>query len=229
MTNKSLFLAYNGNVKELSSAWAQLRRSINTALVNNDLPSLKVHTKLLTLTFSAYAEALFSKLIYTPNSFNDDEIGQIKNALKNNVRSGWKKALKISISKINSTSNHKPNLEKEIAKLIEERIINPSLLRNKIAHGQWRFAMNKKGNAINHDTTDRLNSIDAVELERKRIALDGLYRIIEDIIVSPNKAHLRDYWTIKTKVEQEISKAEGWTLEEKAKKLKEKRNKKPTP
>ncbi len=60
-TREKIFAAQTKNVKELEKAWVQLKRTINQLIYRNDEAGLSVHTKLLALSYSAYAESLFVK------------------------------------------------------------------------------------------------------------------------------------------------------------------------
>ena len=61
-----IFKAQTQNVRELISAKVHLNRSINCSLRSNNNVSVNIHTKLLALTFCAWSEANFLKLIHTP-------------------------------------------------------------------------------------------------------------------------------------------------------------------
>lgn len=220
-----IFEAQVKNVRALDTAWRQLNRSVNTALVNSDKPALGVFTKLLLQVYCAYAEAVFSKTIHTPAGFSLDEIQQIKqDGSRNGIVSSWKKAVTLALAKNEvGRSNHRPNAEKKIFELIDKYILDPSLFRNKIAHGQWITALNRENTTVNETTTTRLNSLNAIDIQRFRTAFISIAKIVEDLVESPNKAHLRDYWIHITDLEENTEKMAGWTLEEKEIRLKNKK------
>ena len=120
-------------------------------------------------------------------------------------------------------SGHVPNTQKKIFALIDKYIFDPSLLRNKIAHGQWRVALNSDNTKVNADFTAKINSINVIDLYRYKAAFHSLFRIVEDIIESPNKAHHRDYWIHITEFETTQHEMALWSVEKKVKALKKKR------
>lgn len=230
MTELSIFEAQTENVRELEKAWKDLNRTINSLYANNNHSSAKTHTKLLTQLYCAYAESIFVKLLHTPNGFTEDEILQINKIKKRNIVAAWKKVTKLSLSKLNNpNNNHIPNTIRKVFDLINEYISDPSLIRNKLAHGQWVHALNRKNSKVhpefeNEDqskptVTHKIRTINSVDLHKKKEAFDSLYRIIEDIIESPHKAHYRDYWIHINKMESLQDKMKGWNIEDKIKKL----------
>ena len=221
----SLFMAQTTNVRALEQAWSHINKTINAAYSNGDVASAEIHTKLLAQIYCAFAEAVFSKLIHTPGGLTESEIAQIKSRGKSNVVSGWKKCVELSLRKVEGqSSGHVANTKKKINELIDLYIYDPSLLRNKIAHGQWKVALNKNNTRVNARLTEQLQEIDVVKLYRFKKAFQSLYRIVEDIIESPNKAHHRDYWCHIVQFEQTQTKMSNWTLERKIEGLRKKKS-----
>ncbi|MDH8434376.1 hypothetical protein [Klebsiella variicola] len=73
-----VFQSQTKNVKELDRAWRIAKISLNLALKNDRDTEARIHTKTLSLIYSAWTEALFSKLIHTPYGFELSEIEDIK-------------------------------------------------------------------------------------------------------------------------------------------------------
>jgi len=218
-----VFQAQTKNVRELEKAWSSINRTINEALRTDDIHLATFQTKMLGLVFCAYAEATFSKLIHTPYGLTGINIAQIKYEAKQDIVRGWQKCLVLSTKKIQSNkSNHVPNIVKKISLLINSYIKEPSLIRNKIAHGQWNTALNQKNTAINQETTDKITNLTIVDLYRYKLSFEKLSVIFEDIIESPNKAHWKFYWNHVTEYEQLQIKMAQWTLQKKIDQLKKK-------
>jgi hypothetical protein len=219
-----IFKAQTANVRELNSAWSHLKRSINRDLVKNNQKSLHVHTRLLALTYCAWTEALFSKLIHTPHSLSLVDISQIKVETKaNGVTAGWKKCVQLALKNMDGAKDGlKANVAKAISKLIKEYIEEPSILRNKIAHGQVVEALNKNNTNINPSITSKLKELNIVTLDRHKFACQGLSDIVENIIESPRKAAIRDYWPLTVKIQRHLEETRNFTIEQKAELLKEK-------
>jgi hypothetical protein len=219
-----VFKAQTQNVRELEKAWGHLLRSINRELVRDNLVSAALHTKLLALVFCAWSEANFSKLIHTPYGFTTDEIEQIKSHGKSNITRGWEKCLELGLRRIESSprSNYLPNIRQAVGRIITKYVQEPSLLRNKIAHGQWVIALNRDNDALNNDLTHQVNNTDCVKLDMWREVYKGLSNIVEALIESPNRSFHRDYWIELGKLDQLIIDRQRWSLGEKINQLKEK-------
>lgn len=164
-------------------------------------------------------------MIHTPHGLTLDEIGQIKKSLNaEGVKSGWIKCAELAIRRVDGDrSNYAPNVLRKLSSLIEEFIYDPSLLRNKLAHGQWSVALNRDNTAINAEITREIESCTVIDLYRREHSLERLSAIIEDMIESPNRAHRRDYWVHLTELEEGEREISKWTLERKVEQLQRKR------
>nr|WP_294866515.1 hypothetical protein [uncultured Pseudogulbenkiania sp.] len=222
----AVFDAQTINVRELEKAWSHTNRQINALLLQKSHKSVEITTKLLALIYCALAEALFSKLIHTPNGLPLVEIEQVKcNANARGVKFGWTKCAELAIRRVEGAkSNHGPNVLKKLSEMIEQYIFDPSLIRNKLAHGQWSVALNRENTAVNTDITNEIDAHTVVELYRRKNALEKLGAILEDIIESPNKAHHRDYWLHLMEFEKQQEKLASWTIEKKIERLFEKKS-----
>lgn len=219
-----VFAAQTKNVKALEQAWRHINKSINAAYSTGDLSSAEIYTKLLAQVYCAFAEAVFSKVIHTPNGLTLAEISQVKSEGRRNIVDAWKKCVDLALRNVNAQkSSYKPNTRKKIYELIDVYIYDPSLLRNKIAHGQWKVALNSDNTKVNSETTAKIQSITVVDLYRYKKAFQSLFRILEDIIESPNKTHHRDYWTHITQFEESQKEMANWTVANKIKDLKNKK------
>ena len=219
-----IFKAQTENVRSLEKAWKHLLRTINEELVSDNLVSVAVHTKLLALVFCAWSEANFQKLIHTPHSLEIDEINQVKDIASKNIVDGWIKCLDLGLSQVLKIpkSNYIPNIKQSVKRIINTYVSEPRLLRNKIAHGQWVIALNRKNDAKNENLTKQINEIDVVKLSIWKEAYLSLSKIIECLIESPDGAFHNDYWIEITKINDHLQKTENWTLNSKIEQLKRK-------
>jgi len=221
----AVFRAQVENVRELTTAKRHLNRAVNLALRKADSASARIHTKVLTLIFCAWVEATFSKLIHTPYGFSLDEIGQIKEVTnKFGIEAGWSKCLELGLRHVSgsSKSNYVPNIKQKLTRIIKAYVVDPSLIRNKIAHGQWVVALNRENDAQNADLTPALDSLDVITVTIWFGVYEYLAMIIEILIESPDRTFHRDYWIEITKLESFLERAEHWSLAEKITKLKKK-------
>ena len=212
-----VFQAQTENLRELEKSWAYLNRQINYAIRTKNAQAVKINTKFLALNYCALAEAKFSKLLHTPYGLELGFISQIKSATHSRgVKAGWEKCVELTLKSVPAgPSNHPANVRQKLLDYIERYIFDPSQLRNKLAHGQWVKALNRENTALNILTTNEIETLDVVELYRKKIALDKLSFIIEDLIESPEKAHFNSYWAHVTELDQHLQEMERWTFAKK--------------
>lgn len=216
-----IYDAQTKNARALRAAWAQVNRQINVCLRRGDDQGLETNTKILAVLYCALSEASFSKLIHTPHGLELHEIEQVKAAAKDfGVKPGWLKCAELGVRRIEGVKhNHPSNVLRKVTNLIESYIFEPSIIRNKLAHGQWSVALNRENDAINNVLTAEINRLDAVELHRREHALEHLETILEDIIESPNKAHRRDYWAHLTVFEEKQRVLATFTVQDKRRQL----------
>ncbi|MCA7923708.1 hypothetical protein LGM35_14570 [Burkholderia cenocepacia] len=217
----AVFKAQTTNVQELESAWKHINRQINALILDKNHKAVEISEKILALIYCALAESLFSKLIHTPHGLPLDEIRQIKDAVNaDGVKEGWIKCAEFSMKRVGGAkSNHSPNVLQKLRELINRYIFDPSVVRNKLAHGQWSIALNRHNTAVNDQITKQIEEHNVVELYRRLEALKKLAVILEDIVESPNKAHHRDYWTHLTQFEETQRKLADWTMDKKVEQL----------
>lgn len=222
----AVFQAQTQNVRELERAWSQINRQINSLILQKNESAVGINTKVLALIYCALAEALFSKLIHTPDGLEIQEIVQVKSvANEKGIKNGWAKCVELAVRRVDGgKSNHQPNVLKKMGAMIDAYIFDPSVLRNKLAHGQWCVALNRENSAVNQDITKEIEKHTVVELYRRKSALEKLAAILEDIIESPNKAHHRDYWLHLTQFEEKQAELAKWTYERKVSQLFEKKS-----
>lgn len=228
MDNKfrlEVFEAQTQNVRELDQARKQITRTINEALRRDNKASAKAQTKILVLVYSAWSEALFSKIIHTPYGFNHDEIQQIKKThMENGISEGWKKCVELGLRRIASSprSNYLPNIQRKLLQILDEFVFAPSKLRNKIAHGQLKVALNRKNTAVNQDMTEEITNLDVVSVTMWFDVQWQLSQIIEALIESPDRAFHRDYWEMIDRLENYLGETKDYCLEDKIMLLKRK-------
>jgi hypothetical protein len=223
-----VYKAQTKNVQEIDKVRKQINRAINDALKRGDKVAVQALTKTMALVFCAWVEANFSKIIHTPYGFSLDEIQQIKKIYRENgVEKGWEKCVELGTLKASKrkNSNYLPNIRLELRRLIQQYIVEPSLLRNKIAHGQWTIALNRENSAENKQLTDSLALLDVVTVSKWFKVHGHISQIVESLIESPSKTFHRDYWVEIAELEEFIVETENWSLEQKVNKLKQK----PTP
>lgn len=220
---RSIFSIQTENVRELEKAWEQGNRIVNESLRDNDKAATTIQTKLMALLFSAYTEAIFSKLIHTPNALTQSEIDILKNKFNNNSYAGWVACLNLVVGKITSKDQaYKDNVISNVMTLLIDYIKEPSEVRNRMAHGQWVVALNSKNTQENNSISTKIKNLDIVVLTKYKRSFYLTALIIEDLLESPDKAHINLYQDLVNKFNHEQAKMSAWTIEGRIQKLRPK-------
>lgn len=223
VNSRSVFSIQTENVRELEKSWEQGNRLVNESLRTRDQAAITIQTKLMALLFSAYTEAIFSKLIHTPHALIQAEIDILKSEFKKNSYLGWVKCLNVIVNKITTKDQaYKNEVILSMNRLLEDYIKEPSEVRNRIAHGQWVIALNSKNTKENNNLTIKIENLDIVILTKYKKSFILISLIIEDLIESPDKAHVNTYQEKIDKFNQEQMKMASWTLQGRIQKLKQK-------
>ena len=225
--NNDIFNAQVQNVRGLNAAMKQLNRTVNDSLRKGNDLSLNTYTKVLVLLFCAWSESTFSKLVHTPNGFSTEEKNQIRNEYRSSLEDGWHKCIELGLRKVSSNperSNYLPNIRRRLSRILDEYMVAPRIVRNKIAHGQWVNALNRENTKINNQVTFSIQNLDAVVITKWFTVYRYLSDMVEILIESPDKAFHRDYWIIIGELEDYLEKTKNWNVDTKRKLL----NKKPT-
>jgi hypothetical protein len=216
-----VYRAQTANVRALDRAWRSINRSTNLYLKKGDSLSSEVHTKVLALVFCAWAEASFSKIIHTPYGFANHEIAEINAAHRKSLESGWQKCIDLALARISvpSTSSTISDIRSKLLSIIQEFVVDPRELRNKIAHGQWVVALNSTNTAVNPNASSRIQDLDAVAVTVWRGVFRRLATIVECLIESPDHAFHRDYESLARELEVYVGETSRWSLDEKTRLL----------
>lgn len=222
-SSKSVFSIQTENVRALEKAWEQGNRLLNESLRSQNKDAISIQTKLMALLFSSYTEAIFSKLIHTPCALTEIEIENLKFKFKKNSYSGWIQCLKLVVNKITTKNKaYKDKVIADVTSLLKSYIEEPNEIRNRIVHGQWEIALIGDNTRENSVLSAKIRALDIVTLTRYKKSFTLLSFIIEDLVESPNKAHVSSYQDKINKFNDEQTKMASWTLAERIKKLKPK-------
>lgn len=237
--NHDFYIAACSNVKTIKSTFQLLNRKINELITKRPLTSnkqlepsiqkeIRLLTKLAIPVYTAYTEAIFLKLLYTPKGFTKSEIEHIlKIQKKQSIVEAWKIAIQISAKKsIGRKSNFLPNSLNKINKLIDQHLQEPSELRNKIAHGQWHTTFNKNNTALTPETSVKIDNIDIVKI----LCWIDVFQIMGELFFlanqSPLKGYAQQYWNKITEIEQILEERSNWSFDNKVKQMHIKKNNK---
>ena len=200
-----------------------LHRSVNDALRANDRPRADAFSKMYALLFCSWAEANFSKVLHTPHGFEIDEIKQVQKAKADGITAAWKKCVGLGLLHLDARrGSFKPNAQKKLEAIIDTHVFDPSVVRNKLAHGQWIVALNRDNDSVQTDITKRISDIDVIRVTAWREGHQLLADLVESLIESPKKAFVRDWYGCVANIELRIMEAEKRTLDEHVRRLRSK-------
>lgn len=219
----NVYMLQSENVRALWQAKNGLVKDINYQIRKSDDYQVEIKTKFLSLIYSAWSEAQFIQILFTPNGFMYSEILKIKSHKdQNGISHGWRLMLQEAMKKVGDSENNK-DLKSRLETLInivDSHIEEPSILRNKIAHGQWIRALNRENTKENSELTNKIKGLDPVEIEKRFEVHRFLGCIVRDLIQSPKGGFHRHYWTNVVNLERYIKQTEKWTIETKRNRLK---------
>ncbi len=191
----------------------QVHRAINAALRSNNQPTSQAFTKVYALLFCGWTEANFSKVIHTPHGFELNEIAQVKEAQTNGIGNAWKTSVRLGLRHLDAKrGSFAPNALRKLESVIDIYVFDPSLLRNKLAHGQWVIALNRDNDAVQNQYTTDITALDIVKIQAWILGHELLAQVVENLIESPTKAFMRDWYEYVVRIEDQMVEAKGRTL-----------------
>ena len=211
-----LYVLQSKNVRKLKKVEANLVRTINTYLKKNDSFQVELNTKLYALVYCTLSEAQFIQIVNTPDGFMDTEIEKIKaEKNRNGVVKAWELLFDMAFEKVDVNWKTNADLQSrrnELQNILDNYIKTPSELRNKIAHGQWDFALNRENTAENTTKTLELTNLTVIQITIWSEVHQFLGLIVRDLIQSPKSGFHRNYWTNLVKLQQFITDSNMWTM-----------------
>jgi len=224
MTRKEIYDLYvlqSRNVRKLNKVKDNLIKDINFYIKRADFPQVDIKTKLLALLYSTFSEAQFLQVIHTPDGLTDTEIDEIKKIKSRNIIEGWKLLIDLAFKRVGKVekSGDLENRKQKLNKIIEAYIWPQSLMRNKIAHGQWIHALNRENTKENTDLTHQMSQLDIVQITKWFEIHKYLGFIVRDLLQSPKKAFHNNYWANVTELEEYLRRTKNWDFESKKNEL----------
>ena len=211
------YQAYVVNLRDFLIAESEVRRTINRSLKRGKRSTALIQTKLYALLYSTYSEACFMKMILTPYGFEQSFINEILK--QDSIQEKWLKCLQLAFLKFSKKikGSDVPNKTQDLQRIIKKYIVDPSVIRNKIAHGQLTVALNSKNTDLNSVLTTQIEELDFVTIYRWFEINKSLCAIIEDLIESPDIAHYEEYHLKSDQLKTFILKTTSWTIDSKLK------------
>jgi len=216
-----IYILQSRNVRKLDKVKKSMVRELNRQSKRNNNFDMEVKTKLISLLYSAWSEAQFVQILHTPKGFFPRELKAISDKRDSGgIISGWYLMIQIAISKVLNEINFKDiaTREDKLKSIIKGNIEKQSILRNKIAHGQWVHALNRPHTAEGPQT-DELNNLDYVQIDRLFSIHKYLGSIVRDLVQSPKKGFHNNYHNIISELEGYVNLTKDWNSQTRKTKL----------
>lgn len=189
-----MYKIHTENLKILEASIALIQRDLRKYISMEEARNVNIYTKLLSHLVTCWMEVRICKVVYEQNAFSSCNIEQILHS-QLSLEEKWIKALNIAICKAYDLSLANPiemqlsftNRVKycELIKIINEDLAPSIQLRNRIAHGQWQYALTNDLRNFSSELTGKLRIDNIVNLQLKIEMFRSLAQIIHDLIVSP--------------------------------------------
>ena len=212
------------NLHALIATKKKINSQINVCLRKDDSKALRVYTNVYLLVYNAWTEASLVHLVHTPFGFNIDEKEKI---LKDrDVLNKWKKCVDTAFVKFRKGGADIPNKKKKIFKLLSSYLKDQAVVRNKIAHGQWEYPLQKNNLKHDEDAQVLISLIDVIQIDTWFEVFKEIIGIVRALIDSKthnnHKAHYNHYYQRLENIRTIIDDRKRFSIEEKAKNLKRK-------
>lgn len=196
------YQAYVENLRIIDYSIQKISLDLRRSISEKDRSGEISYTKLLSYLIACWAEVRILKLISEPNGFSALDIQNILQT--KNAKERWVQSLQIAFA--NAYSLNKNNISVDLQRLNNssllidnlrfdrydklKKIINKDLLtsveiRNKIAHGEWRYAFDIGSRSISLKHTRRVNRENIVILQIRKKIFETLAELIHFLNVSP--------------------------------------------
>lgn len=173
-------------IKDIQYVTKQSIRSGNT---QKNLDSFK---RIYTFLIAAWAETRLDKLLCETHTFSDSAINIIKS--QDTQLNKWLKAVELSFKQYHNitskklTKNNIGQIHFDRFKALEGVLKNELKaiieVRNKLAHGQWLYPLNRKSNAVSTNIYQALNNENHLSLMFKFKIIKNLSDIVHNLVIS---------------------------------------------
>ena len=169
----------------IESAITQIGLSLKEEISYKNSINVDIYTRILAQLVNSWIEVRLFKIINEEYAFTDREIRDI--LANKSLNEKWKCALTSSYLKAyNVKSSDKINdiRYSTLISLIASEILGSNQLRNKLAHGQWKYAFNGNVTSINQKMTNKILNENIMKLQIKMNIFRYISQIIHDLAIS---------------------------------------------
>lgn len=215
-TDSTIIEGLNEQITQLKIDYIDSHKGIYNSYSNNKISELDSITRQLILLYCTWTEAVFLKLKHTPHGLT---LANRENNYGTNIGDKWNNLIDhiLSLIPVGESESDFLLMRTELKTIATDYIIEPSKLRNKIAHGQWREALNRNNDDLVFDTSIAISKLDFVEID---VSFDIQIRfvyILESILESNYKNLMiserhDSYLFLKDKLDRFIASHSDWCV-----------------
>ncbi len=207
-TVEELYRFHTANLRALKAAKSQIAPLARAAIATRRQAELSSLLKLYAFLVGAWAEVRLQKVVHEPKAFSDDERSLILG--KSTQLDQWKTLAETAFRKhyaIGGSSSMKnlpftPRSRFEaILSLFNNELKTVITVRNKLAHGQWEFALNGNNDAIEPGMMAELRKENFLSLQFKDDLIGCIAEIVNTLSVS-RETFERDFDALFSSLEQ---------------------------
>ncbi|OME86087.1 hypothetical protein BK120_08850 [Paenibacillus sp. FSL A5-0031] len=199
------------NVKLIEDAYTGIEKSVKHHIKTENKEQEIVFTRLLSTITVIWMEAVILKICFDNNAFTNEDVLEIRSAQSLEQRIVF--LLNMAMCKNYNIAFTKSLLKYELpytnrlryeglVNLIQEDFSQSIIIRNKIAHGQWKYAYQLDENILDVDITGKLNKENIVDIQLKRNLFIQLMNLIQNVAV--------DFTTFEEQFDRMYDKIEGY-------------------
>jgi hypothetical protein len=189
----NLFQYHTKNLQFLSTALLKNAEAARIAISKEDEDGVQTFVRLQHFLLGAWAEVRLCKLLAEEQTLSSSDIEQVNN--KQSQFEKWNTVVELAYrSKYNrptgvideNTIPYTAALQyKEIIEVIKNELKDIIEIRNKMAHGQWKFLLNGESTAIEPEKMQKFQRENLQSLLFKKRLITCLVDAIHDIVISP--------------------------------------------
>ena len=188
---EKLYKFHVANLRSVSEGLDHVFRSARNAIARSDMSVIRTYIRLLSFLLSTWSEVRLLKMLYEPNGFSPADRDRI---LKATALDRWLLAVEVAFRRhygIQREALRPPKLPSTaylrhttLKQILQNELHGIITMRNKLAHGQWKYPLNEAMNDVAQEQMDDLRNETVLSLTQKVKLLDILCQVIHDLAVS---------------------------------------------
>ena len=185
------FKYHTENLRTLEYAIKQIQRDLRVYIAKDNAMAEMVYTRILSYLVVSWTEVSLQKLICQRRLFSTNEEKAIQS--KKSLEQKWKTCLDLAVRKQFNIHNASiisklpftyKSYYKELGRIIDEDLVPSIEVRNRIAHGQWKYAFNKECSDLSPGIIANIRKENIITLQMKMKVLKTMSSIINDFCIS---------------------------------------------